>query len=105
MANDWDELAAMVGSLATDEEFVQECWADAVVLVDKRIGAVDVLTVPTEIVDRSYREVGADLYWRRSARNGIVGINSMDSTPIRINRDPIMACEALLSPFLTPGFA
>lgn len=102
MANDWDALAALVGSLATDEEFVEECWNDAVVLVDKRIAA-DV--VPDEIVQQSYRDVGADLYWRRAARNGIVGINSQDSSPVRINRDPMAACEYILMPFLTPGFA
>lgn len=102
VANDWDGLSTFVGALADDEPFVEDCWNHAKLLVDKRIGDD---TVPDEIVQQSYRDVGADLYWRRAARNGIVGINSMDSTPMRINRDPLASVEYLLAPFLSAGFA
>ena len=98
---DSDALAGHVGALEDDADYVQDCWDQSVALVDQRAGSD---TVPDLILQRAYVEVGADLYWRRGVRNGIVGLQG-DGSPMRISRDPMMTAESILRPFLSPGFA
>lgn len=82
--------------------FVEECEAEAQALVARHIGG---RKVPEEIQRRAILEVGADLYNRRQARNGVVGFDSVDLTPLRIARDPMKAAYDLLDPYLGPVIA
>jgi hypothetical protein len=96
-------LAEYVNAPAADAAFVTECEAEAAALVDNRIGAV--ATVPVAVRDKAVLEVAADLYWRRSSRNGIAGLDAVEVAPLRINRDPMAAATPILAPFLGPVIA
>lgn len=95
-------LAAFVGSPPTD--FVGECAAAAARLVGDYIAGRE---VPGEVRDRAVIEVGADLYHRRSARNGVAGFEDTDiaPAPVRINRDPLVPAYPLLARYLGWGIA
>lgn len=98
---DWDALSDHVSALDDDGDYVQSCWNEAVALVDRKVGSD---SVPEPILQRAYIEVGADMYWRRGVRNGIIGMQG-DGSPMRISRDPMMTAESILRPFLSAGFA
>lgn len=61
--------------------------------------------IPDPICLRACKETGADLFYRRTARNGIVGISSLDVSPIRLRRDPMTDAYALYAPYFGPGIA
>lgn len=98
-------LQQYVSAATSDEAFVAECTARATAMVDSRIGGSP---VPEAIRELAILEVGADLYHRRGARNGVAsfdgGPDSMVS-PMRIARDPMQAANAILRPYLGPGLA
>ena len=80
--------------------------AEATALVMNFVGAENPFKVPTPILSRSILEVGADLYYRKSTRNGITSFGGGDMPspePFRINRDPMAAAYPLLRPFLVIG--
>jgi hypothetical protein len=60
-------------------------------------------TVPDQIVDQAILEVGSDLYFRRTARNGVMNVTDTDLQPFRINRDPLAAARPILRPFIPSG--
>lgn len=101
---EWDgpttTLAEYVRASDADPH-VAQCEAQAKALVAKRIsGAV----VPAVIVAAAELEVGADLFHRRSARNGVGSFGSADGIqPIRIARDPMRAADDILRPWLGPA--
>ena len=61
--------------------------------------------VPAPAGRRACLEVGADLYYRRMSRNGIVNINSGTVEPVRINRNPLTPAYPILRPYLGAGIA
>lgn len=93
-----------VNAIGEDAEFAQTSQAEAEALVNNFIGGQDnPFGVPTQVLERAILEVGADLYYRRAARNGIVGLDGVDPQPMRLNRDPMSAAYALLRPYLVTG--
>lgn len=93
-------LYEYVGGTDKDTAFITQCSAEATELVDERCKGS---TVPTATKARAVLEVGADLFNRRRARNGITGIDSPDVSPMRIRADPMKAAQSILAPFLEPG--
>lgn len=97
------DLAAFVGAPASDP-YLETCVTEAIELVNHAIGDA---TVPEAVRDLATREVAADIYHRRSARNGVAGFDDSDITPapVRINRDPMVAARPILRPYLGVAIA
>ena len=101
----WDDLARYVGTPISgpDDDFVEQCWNEAIELVEAYIGE---LVVPAEIINRAKLECGSELFHRRSAPNGISQFAGFDGAPMRVARDPMVSARPLIDPFRTnPGFA
>lgn len=96
------DLFGYVGGVEADREFISECATTATSLVTERCQSA---TVPADVQARAVLEVGADLYNRRKARNGIAGLDNVEVSPMRIRSDPMKAAQAILFPFLEPGLA
>ena len=101
-------LAQYVTAGSGDDEFLAECTAEAAALLDAHItgnlrAGVEVLPAP--IRARALLEVGADLYHRRAARNGVAGFDGEQMAPVRVRNDPMGAAYATLRPFLKPAIA
>ncbi|MBZ4485966.1 hypothetical protein LQ938_09695 [Microbacterium sp. cx-55] len=83
--------------------FVGKCWGEAEALVSQRIGGA---TVPPVIKERATLEVGAELFHRRQAPNGIAQFATPDGGgAMRVSRDPMAAANAILAPFVGRGIA
>lgn len=76
MALSWTDLKAYVNAPTADDDFVEQCWTEAIALVTKFVGTA---TVPATITDRARIEVGQELYSRRAAPNGIA-----NTRPLRV---------------------
>lgn len=108
-------LGEYVRDGGSDTELVESCWAEAVRLVVDYLGAtldastdpatITGTTVPIEILGRAFLEVGAELYNRRAAKNGIHQFATPDAPPVRIARDPMRAAYPILDPYIGGGFA
>ncbi|GAA3022153.1 hypothetical protein [Microbacterium dextranolyticum] len=102
------DLKAYVSSdlafASKDESFVAACWEEAIALIAQHVGSVP---VPEAIRDRAVLEVGAELYHRRRAPNGITQFATPDGNGggIRVARDPMIAARDMLAPFLPRGIA
>lgn len=98
-----ETLAAFVGA-PTSDTYLASCVTEATELVTHAIGAA---TVPESVRDLATREVAADIYHRRSARNGVAGFDDSDiaPAPVRINRDPMVAARPILRPYLGVAIA
>lgn len=85
-------------------DFAASCQAEAEALVARHVGDVE---VPVEVEARAVLEVGADLFYRRAARNGVVNFGSgiEAASVVRINRDPMTQAYPLLAPYVGLGFA
>lgn len=98
-------LARFTGSKAADP-FVVDCTNEAIDLVtahaDTRLDRV-----PAAVLRRAVVEVGADLFHRRAARNGVIAFDETEvsASPVRIGRDPLAAARPLLAPYLGVGIA
>lgn len=118
-----EELAAklQVHVDAKDDQatFIAECAAQAVEFITGRVpntegGAevVDGILVPVSEVSplgvvlyaREVIDLGADLFYRRQAKNGIVSLNTVDGSPVRIASDPYKAAAARLATLRPLGF-
>lgn len=99
---DADDLGEYVKANDDDSAFVHECWDSAVALIANKIGTH---AVPVTIVDRARLEVGAELFHRRQAPNGVAQFAALDGAPVRVARDPMVAANAILDPYLPMGFA
>lgn len=105
MANTMEDLKAFVGS--EDYEYdalFTDCLAESIALVSKYVG---VAVVPVVILDRAILEVGADLFNRRSAPNGIMNqqyatVDGIGAAPMRIARDPLVAAYKILGRWVLP---
>lgn len=103
IALDWYVKAA--SSTEPDlSTFADACREEAEALVANHVGQA---VVPDVIKARAVLEVGADLYYRRAARNGVVSFGSgiEAASVVRINRDPMTQAYPLLAPYVGPGFA
>jgi hypothetical protein len=99
MAVTLEQFQAYVG---TDETtFPQECLTSGLALVTRFIGAVT--TVPTAIKDQATLIASSELFHRRSAPQGVAQFASMDGTPVRVARDPMIAVYPLLQPYTGYG--
>lgn len=86
------------------DAFVEECIAEAAALVDHWCGTSTEL-VPVEVLYRAYIEVGAELFYRKQAPQGISQFAAADGTAIRTRRDPLDGVRPMLAAFLPGGFA
>lgn len=99
MAVTLEEFQAYIG---TDETtFAQECLDSGLALVVRYIGDVD--TVPAAIKDQGTLICASELFHRRSAPQGVAQFASMDGTPVRVARDPMIAVYPLLQPYCGYG--
>lgn len=100
--------------------FITECVEQAVEFITSRVpntdgGAevVDGYLVPVGetsplgevLYRREVIDLGADLFYRRQAKNGIVSINTIDGSPVRISADPYKTAAARLGTLRPLGFA
>jgi hypothetical protein len=99
MAVTLEEFQAYVGTDETD--FPQECLTSGLALVTRFIGAVT--TVPTALKDQATLIASSELFHRRSAPQGVAQFASMDGTPVRVARDPMIAVYPLLQPYTGYG--
>lgn len=102
-ALDAADLATYVGA-REDDPHIASSLAEAIHLVGRYVGAAD---VPVDVLHRAYKEVGAELFWRRTAPNGIKQFATPDGgTGIaRVARDPMVGAYPLLIPFVGMGVA
>lgn len=94
-----EEFQAYVGTDETD--FPQECLTSGLALVTRFIGAVT--TVPTALKDQATLIASSELFHRRSAPQGVAQFASLDGTPVRVARDPMIAVYPLLQPYVGYG--
>ncbi len=93
-----------VQALGEDTDYASQCHAQAQQMVTDFIGGEsNPFRVPDSVVARAVLEVGADLYYRKSSRNGVVGLDGVDPQPFRLNRDPMAAAYPLLRRYLVTG--
>lgn len=97
------DLAWYVEAVGEDSTYAAESKATAAQLVGDLIGEGNPYGVPASVVARAVLEVGADLYYRKQSRNGIVGLEGIDPQPQRLNRDPLAAAYPLLRRYLVMG--
>ena len=101
-------LSAYVNAPDKDADYVADCADQATAMVEQFMtdnGRTGV-TLPPSIKARAVLEVGAELYYRRSARLGIAGLDSGgEGQPLRITRDPMKAAYDLLRPYTKPAIA
>lgn len=125
---EYDPVAALssyLGAASGDAAYVESCAVEAEALVaelladvvwgtsaegatwDSTSGTWDTAGgPPVELRRRAVLEVGADLYHRKAAKNGISTFgDNPDVPPIRIRRDPLDPARALLVAYLPGGFA
>lgn len=93
------EFQAYIGTDETD--FPQECLTSGTALVERYIG--DVETVPASLKDQAILIASSELFHRRSAPQGVAQFASMDGTPVRVARDPMIAVYPLLQPYCGYG--
>lgn len=98
------DLKDFVGPLKTEADiaFATECAAQAQQLVTDYVGTV---TVPAEVKARAVLEVGAELYHRRNAKNGVMQLATPDAPATRVARDPMVAAYPLLNRYVLGGLA
>jgi hypothetical protein len=91
-------LAEFQAYVGTDETvFPQECLTAGHALVTRYIGEVE--GIPTTIHDQAVYIASSELFHRRSAPQGVAQFASMDGTPVRVARDPMIAVYPLLQPY------
>ena len=99
-------LAQYVKASPSDPH-VAACAATAEELVKTYLRDVGDGSVPAVVRRAAVLEVGADLYHRRSARNGVAtfGNDAAEITTARIRNDPLAAARPILAPYAGPGIA
>ena len=101
------ELKDYVKCVPADHGFVADCALEAKDLVEEYLtdNACPGKTIPPSIKARAILEVGADLFYRRTARNGVAGLDSPDGGAVRIARDPMKAAYDTLAPYVMPALS
>lgn len=90
------------------DEYVTEAAAEAAAMVANHTKAGNVRgEVPAHILERAKLEVGAELFHRRTSRNGVVGLDGGPDNfaPLRIARDPMKAAYDILAPYMLPAIS
>lgn len=95
-------LSDYVGAGVDQTALVSACSEEAAALVARYIGTA---TVPNAVKDRAELEVGSELFHRQSAPNGIAQFQTLDASPVRVARDPMVGAYPLLAPFVGLGIA
>ena len=84
----------------TSEPVLENCFDTAVQMVTD---FVEDNEVPESILDRATLAVGAELFYAKSAKNGIAQYASAEgAAPTRIARDPMVAAYPLLRRYVLP---
>lgn len=96
------DLLAYVNAADGDTAFVTECFNEATALVTKYKGTC---VVPDTVLKRAVQEVGAELFHRRAAKNGIAQFATTDGAPVRVARDPMVAAYPILNRYVGLGLA
>lgn len=102
------QLSTYVGDGGAAPEYVAESLAEAASMVAGHIKPENVRAAPPpHVVRRAVLEVGAELYHRRTSRNGVVGLDAGPDNfaPLRITRDPMKACYDILRPYMKAAIA
>lgn len=105
MAKTYEDLKEFIGSQDNDQDsIVEACFDEAVVLVQTYVGTS---VVPEVIQDKAIMLVGADLWERRSAPNGLVSqqfasVDGLGVSVARLPRDPMSVAHGLLRPWVMP---
>lgn len=103
---DFTDLQSYVGAPESDATYVEQCWDEATALVTAYIGTIDpVSAIPEIIVDRATLEAGSELYHRRQAPNGVAQFSTLDGSPIRVARDPLLGVYPLINRYTSLGLA
>lgn len=68
-------------------------------------GEADIAAIPKVIGEEAVIEAGAAVYYRRTARNGIVTLGTGEAMPMRISKDPLSTVYPILAPYVKPGLA
>lgn len=83
-----------------DNDYIEQCWDEAVALVNAFVGNHD---VPTAVLTRAYIECGSELFHRRSAPMGVSQFASADGTAVRVARDPLLGVYPIIRPYVGLG--
>lgn len=115
MATTTADLKHYVGAHdAEHDALLAACLAEAQALIDKyRTAGYDedhvpvLIEIPEPVLDQATVEVGADLYHRRNAPNGISNaqfqtFDGVGAAAVRIARDPMAAAYKTLGRWVTP---
>lgn len=98
------DLDWYVEAIGEDADYARRSQAEAEDLVYPFIGGKsNPYGVPQTSIERAVLEVGADLFYRRLARNGIASFEGMEIQPVRLNRDPMSAAYPILRRHLVTG--
>lgn len=95
-------LLTYVNAGEGDLDFATECFNEATSLVGKFVGT---FVVPEPVLKRAVKEVGAELFHRRAAKNGIAQFATTDGAPVRVARDPMVAAYPILNRYVGLGLA
>lgn len=97
------DLQEYVRAADGDLDFVTDCYDEATALVETHIGSD--AEVPEVVRDRAILEVGAELFHRRSTKNGVAQFATGDGQPVRVARDPMVAARPILAPYVGLGIS
>lgn len=89
-------------------DYVRECAEEAAAMLSGHLTPDNVRSMPpAHVLRRALLEVGAELYHRRTSRNGVLGLDggADNFAPLRIARDPMKAAYDLLRPYLMPAIS
>ena len=90
------KLNAYVDAIDDQIDYVTDCFNEAVQMVDDEIAG---RYVPDVILQRAIIEVGADLFFRKDAPNGISQFSD-NTGATRIARDPMLTARKILKRYL-----
>jgi hypothetical protein len=97
------DLSWYVEAVGEDVTFATSAQAEAEQMVGDFIGEGNPYGVPELVAARAVLEVGADLYYRKASRNGMVTLDGVEPQIFRLNRDPMAAAYPLLRRYLVLG--
>jgi hypothetical protein len=95
-----EEFQAYVGTEETGD-FVESCLSAGNAHVGRYIGESE--EVPNEIHRQAILICASELFHRRSAPQGVAQFASLDGSPVRVARDPMIAVYPLLQPYVGYG--
>lgn len=90
------------------DDYVAEAAIEAAAMVSNHTKPANTRgDVPAHILERAKLEVGAELFHRRTSRNGVVGLDGGPDNfaPLRIARDPMKAAYDILAPYMLPAIS